>query len=262
LRRLVAWLIAVPVLLYAAACALLYVSQRNVMYYPVPRQAGGVPTMPLVVGDATVVVSTRPLAGPRAVLYFGGNAEDVSSTLPELALAYPAHALYALHYRGYGGSPGTPNEKDNIADALALFDRVHPRHAEVTVVGRSLGSGMAVQVAGARPVARLVLVTPYDSMAAVAATHYPYFPVRWLLHDRYESDLIAPHITAPTTILAAEHDQVIPTAHARRLFDGFRPGVARFVLLRGVDHNSFGGTPEYLDALRAAGEARAPAVPP
>lgn len=259
MTRVVLWLLAAPLLLYAFACSMLYFTQRNVMYYPVPRMNSAVPAFALDVGGERVMVSTRELPGPRAVVYFGGNAEDVSSSLPELAAVFPDRALYALHYRGYGGSPGAPNEKDNVADAFALFDHVQARHADVLVVGRSLGSGMAVQVAGARPVERLVLVTPYDSMAEVAAMHYPYFPVRWLVRDRYDSSRIASRITAPTTIVAAGRDQVIPMASTRRLFDSFRPGVARFVLLPGEDHNSFGGTPAYFDALRAtAGEGTPP----
>jgi uncharacterized protein len=252
--RVVVLLLLAPLALYLFACAMLFATQRNYMYFPVPRMATAVPAIPLQVGDATLVVSTRPVDAPRAVVYFGGNAEDVSSTLPELSLAFPDRALYALHYRGYGGSPDAPNERDNIADALALFDHVRTSHADITVVGRSLGSGVAVQVAGARPVSRLVLVTPYDSMADVAAAHYPMFPVRWLVRDRYESFRVAPRIAAPTTIIAADRDQVIPMASTLRLRDAFRPGVARFVVLRDADHNSFGGSPAYLAALAGEGE--------
>ena len=95
------------------------------------------------------------------------------AALPGLADAFPDHALYLLHYPGYGGAPGKPSEAAIAADALALFDRVAPQHPRVVVIGRSLGSGVAVQVASARPVARLVLVTPYDSLEEIAAKHVP-----------------------------------------------------------------------------------------
>lgn len=80
-----------------------------------------------------------------------------------------------------------PSEVALVADALALFDRVYAEHPHVVVGGRSLGSGVAVHVASLRPVARLVLVTPYDSLYGIAARQFPYVPVRWLLWDTFES---------------------------------------------------------------------------
>lgn len=249
-RATILSLLLAPLALYAFACAMLFFTQRNLLYFPVARHNPGVPVEALAVPGGPVRVSVRTQAGPKAVVYFGGNAEDVSLTVPVLALAFPDHAVHALHYRGYGGSPGSPNERDNVADALALFDRVHAAHPQVTLVGRSLGSGVAVQVAGARPVERLVLVTPYDAMNEVAASHYPFFPVRWLVLDRYESVRIAPNLEVPTTLIAAERDQIIPMASTQRLLAAFRPGVARLVVLPGEDHNSFGDEPAYLAALR------------
>ena len=103
-----------------------------------------------------VLVSTRPADGPDAVVYFGGNAEDVSLDLPDLSSAFPNAAIYLLHYPGYGGSGGHPTEKSIVAAAFILFDAVYPRHAKVTLIGRSLGTGVAIQVASQRPVTRLV----------------------------------------------------------------------------------------------------------
>jgi pimeloyl-ACP methyl ester carboxylesterase len=249
--RIASTFIAVLVALYAFACLMLYLTQRNLVFYPVPRQETSVPTFAMPTDAGNVFVSTRVQDGPRAVVYFGGNAEDVSQTVPALAVAYPDRAIYALHYRGYGGSAGSPAQDGIVADALALFDRVHATHGDILVVGRSLGSGVAVQVAGARPVSRLVLVTPYDSLANVAATHYPAFPVRWLMRDPFDSAAVAPRLALPTTIIAAGRDQVIPMDSTRRLQAAFRPGVAEFILLPREGHN-FGLTPEYLAALQSA----------
>jgi pimeloyl-ACP methyl ester carboxylesterase len=242
-------ILLVPVALYALACLFLFTTQRSHIYFPVPRHETTVPTLALRTEAGDVLVSTRALAGSKAVVYFGGNGEDVSQTVPDLAMAFPDRAIHALHYRGYGGSAGTPGEKEIVADALALFDQVHAQHDDIVVVGRSLGSGVAVQVAGARPATRLVLVTPYDSLAAVAASHYPVFPVRWLMRDQYDSVRIAPNLALPTTIIAAGRDEVIPMANTRRLQAAFRPGVAKFVLMPDEYHN-FAITPAYHAALR------------
>lgn len=248
--RIAAYVLLLPLGLYAFACLMLFATQRNLIYFAVPRTNPSVPTLALRTDAGDVLVSTRVVEGKRAIVYFGGNAEDVSQSVPDLAVAFPDRAIYALHYRGYGGSAGAPGEAAIVADALALFDRVQAAHDDIVVIGRSLGSGAAVQVAGARPATALILVTPYDSLADVGAAHYPMFPVRWLARDRFDSARIAPTLTLPTTIIAAGRDQVIPMANTRRLEAAFRPGVARFVLLPREDHN-FGLSPEYLAALQS-----------
>src|SRR5688572_4194420 len=156
--RVIALFVLVPLLLYAFACLMLYATQRNLIYFAVPRTNTAAPTLALQTDAGDVLVSTRVVEGPRAIVYFGGNAEDVSQSVPDLAVAFPDRAIYALHYRGYGGSAGSPGETAIVADAIALFDRVHASHDDIVVIGRSLGSGAAVQVAGARPASALVLV--------------------------------------------------------------------------------------------------------
>ena len=235
---------------YAAACLALFLLQRSLIYFPPSVAAYPAPsTWTLDVPGAVVKVSERPLAGERALLYFGGNAEDVTASLPLLDAAFPQHALYLLHYRGYAGSSGKPTEAALVADALALFDRMAHRHKEVVVIGRSLGSGVAVQVASRRPVARLVLVTPFDSLQSLAAGQFPWFPVRWLLTDTYASVQYAPRVAAPTLIVAAAHDDIVPLHSTRRLAAGFAPGLATLRIIDGAGHNSISDSPDYLAAL-------------
>jgi pimeloyl-ACP methyl ester carboxylesterase len=252
LAKTLAGFATVAVLMYLAACAFLYFQQRHLLYFPVPMAPGAAAaTRPLQAQGPRVLVSTRELAGPKAVVYFGGNGEDVSRNLPVLAAAFPDAAIYLLHYRGYGGSAGTPTEDGLVADAFALFDQAHARHAQVTVIGRSLGSGIAVHVAGARPVARLVLVTPYDSIVGIARAQYPYMPVSLLLQDRYESFRYAPRVRAPTTLVVAADDRIIPRASSEQLLRRFAPGVAKMTVLPGVGHNDVSQHTRYLQLLSA-----------
>jgi pimeloyl-ACP methyl ester carboxylesterase len=231
----------------------LLVFQRSLIYYPQPRAFGNsADTLVLPADGADIVVSVRPRAGPKALIYFGGNAEDVSSSLASFSDAFPDHAIYLLHYRGYGGSSGNPSEEVINSDARALFDKVHLDHPEVALVGRSLGSGVAVRLATERPATRLVLVTPYDSMQEIVAKQFPYFPVRWLLFDKFESWRYAPAIRIPVLLLQAEHDEVIPAASSDRLNAAFAKGVAMRVVIRGAGHNTISGAPEYLASMRAA----------
>lgn len=250
-QRMFLTLVLCVVVVYAGLCGALFAFQRSLLYFPQPRtNAEGSEQMTLQLGTGAVVVSTRPKVGPDALIYFGGNAEDVSRSMPDFAATFPGSAIYLMHYPGYGGSAGRPTEGGIVEDALALFDRVHADHANVVIVGRSLGSGVAVRVASLRPAARLVLVTPYDSLLDVAEANYPYFPVRWLMRDKYESWRYAPQVTAPTRILVAADDEVIRRSSADRLRTRFKDGLVSYVVIAGVGHNTISESPEYLPLLK------------
>ena len=251
--RIVLSVLAVAAVLYLGACGLLYAFQGSLIYYPQPRTVGTSATvLKLPVADADVLASVRPHDGPKALLYFGGNAEDVSRSLPEFSQAFPDHALYLLHYRSYGGSTGKPSEEAIQRDAAALFDKAHAEHPQTAVIGRSLGSGVAVRLASQRPVARLILVTPYDSFQEIAASHYPHMPVRWLLRDKFESWRYAPRIAVPTLLIAAENDEIIPRASTERLYTRFAKGVASLQVIPGTGHNTISASPQYLELIRGA----------
>jgi pimeloyl-ACP methyl ester carboxylesterase len=243
--------LAVAALMYVIVCAALFAMQRSLIYYP---QRGLPPnndsTFALPVEAVRVLVSTRANSGPGALIYFGGNGETVSDSIPTLERAFPDTALFALHYRGYNGSTGTPSEAALITDALVLFDRVHNDHPHIVLIGRSLGSGVAIHVASLRPVARLVLVTPYDSLQDLAAQRFPFFPIRWLLLDKFESWRYAPNVTAPTLLLAAQYDEVIPRASTELLYDHLPKGLATLIVVPDTAHNTISNTSEYTALLR------------
>ena len=250
LSRLLRVVLGTVAIAYLGICGALFFLQRSLIYFPHPDSGGqGATTIKLPAAEARVLVSTRPNDGPRALIYFGGNAEDVSASMGEFSVGFPDTAIYLLHYRGYGGSSGKPSEKALFADALTLFDMVHAAHPDVDIVGRSLGSGIAVYVASLRPVKRLVLVTPFDSLQEVAAAQYPYFPVRWLLLDKYESWKYAPRVTAPTLIVAAERDEIVPRASTELLRSRFKKALISYAVVAGAGHNTISYRAEYMPLL-------------
>ncbi|WP_095118341.1 alpha/beta hydrolase [Pseudomonas sp. Irchel s3f10] len=244
-------LVALIVTVYLVLCAALFFFQRSLIYFPQPNAVTSADSrMTLSMPDAQISLITRERVGPRALIYFGGNAEDVSRNLPEFAEAFPDYAVYLLNYRGFGGSGGSPSEAAIAEDALALFDQVYASHPQIAVVGRSLGSGVAVRLASQRPVQQLILVTPYNSLEEIAAQQYPWVPVKWLLKDRFESGKYAAHIRVPTLLLAASDDEVIPRASTQRLLENFPQGVAVLRVVPDSGHNSISDRAQYLQWMK------------
>ena len=243
-------IIGIVLAMYLGAMALLYVKQRSLLYFPQFTQNPVVePNFSLDVDGATLRGWVLNPGKPRALLYFGGNAQDLSFGLDSVAEWAPGHTVYLVAYRGFGRSTGEPSEAALAADAIALFDFAAARHDSVDVYGRSLGSGVAVHVADVRPVRRLALITPFDSIASVGRTVYPFAPIDWLLKDRFDSDLRAPRLRMPTLVVIADRDEVIPNANSEALVAAFPtpPEVLRLPEARHADAQEF---PEYAETLR------------
>lgn len=245
-------LFALLLLGYAGPCALLYFKQRDLIYHPATT------TVPASATDFKFVREGVTLRGwrlnprkHRALIYFGGNAERLEASREEFARLFPDRTIYLLSYRGYGASDGQPSESALLGDALALYDEVRARHphAPIAVVGRSLGSGVASYLASQRPVERLALVTPFDSLAEVAQAHYPVFPVRLLMRDRYRSTEYLPRYAGPLLVLRGGRDEVIPPANTDRLLAVLarKPQVIDFPH---AGHNDISQDPAYAEALR------------
>jgi len=117
------------------------------------------------------------------------------------------------------------------------------------VLGRSLGSGVAVHLAAVRDVSKLALVTPYDSILRIAQRRLPFVPVSWLLKDTFDSLAKAPRVRAPVLVVLAELDSSIPREHSERLVAAFTPGQVTVRMIAGADHNSISESPEYGRAL-------------
>lgn len=226
---------------------------------PLPR---GAKRIELATADGETLrgVHVPPAGGdasPRTlVLGFGGNAwngEDVASYLHEL---YPRAHVVTFHYRGYRPSTGRPPAKALLADAPLVFDaavqRVKPERT--VVVGFSIGSGIAASLAGRRPADGLVLVTPFDSLKAVAGSHYPWLPVSAFFSHQIDSAGALEGAEVPVALLAAERDEIIPPERT----DALRKRVPNLVLDRTIPragHNDLYQRSDFHQAMREALEA-------
>jgi len=185
------------------------------------------------------------------ILGFGGNAwngQDVAEYLHEI---YPEHGVAAFHYRGYAPSTGEPSGEKLIADAPLVYDaaigRVKP--ARTIGVGFSIGTGVAAQLSAARKLDGLILVTPFDSLKAVAQAMYPWLPIGPFFGHEIEAvePLRKSHV--PVAIVAAEWDQVVPVERTAAL----RSSVPNLVFDRTIEqagHNDIYARSDFQEAMR------------
>jgi fermentation-respiration switch protein FrsA (DUF1100 family) len=220
----------VLLVVYGLVLGAAYLGQRRLMYLPdvvrtAPAAAGlaGFTETPLTVADGTNLVVWQVPAPPvrPTVMYFHGNAGSLASRAMRFARFQNAGwGVTVMAYRGYSGSQGAPSEAANIADALALYDRIVASGvpaSSIVLYGESLGSGVATQVAAARPVAGLILDAPYTSTVDVAKRVYWFFPVDLLLADRYENARHIRAVKAPVLIIHGARDATIPVEMGRQL---------------------------------------------
>lgn len=239
-KLLAAALLATPVVAYAGVCGWMYAKQRELLYLPQLTKADAAQTDFGIARNGVMLNGWLVNIGqPGAVVYFGGNAERIEDRRDDFAKWFPQSSTYLVPYRGYGASEGSPTEADILEDALAVFDQVQARqpNAHIVVIGRSLGSAVASYVASKRPVSRLVLVTPFDSMANVAQSHYPWLPVRWLLQDRYDQASYLAKYDGPLLIVRAGRDDVVPAASTNQLIASLK-GRPQILDLPEADHSS------------------------
>lgn len=216
--------------LWLGLTAAIAASQRRLVFNPAikrevanPRSSGH-RTRPIVLrsNDGTRLAGwlmTPAVVGPHpGVVYFGGRSEEVSWVARDAGRLFPGMAVLAVNYRGYGDSQGDPGEQHMVDDGRMLYDwlaeRAHVDPKRVAVVGRSLGSGVAVQVASERAAHSVVLITPYDSILAIAKRRFRNtVPIEYVLRHRFESVKYAAALTAPTYVLRAASDDVVPHSH-------------------------------------------------
>ncbi len=248
----IVFIISALALFYLLGVALLYFLQRNLLFYPVPAVDGIARETISFNNDAISLHGWVLNQGKqKSLVYFGGNAEDITDNIPLFEELFENYTVYLINYRGYGKSQGTPTEEALFSDAIAIYDQIMDQHDSINLMGRSLGSGVAVYLASIREIDQLFLLTPYDSIAEVAQTHYPYFPTRYLIKDRFESILYAAQLKVSVLIVAAEFDRVVPVKHAERLRDGFTRSEVSYYLIAGAEHNNITAFPRYREIIRA-----------
>ena len=231
--------VAVLSITYVLMCFLLFIFQRQMIYLPtsevsVPDAAYTV----LNTGEVRIKVWTLNPGNEKALIYFGGNAENVAYNIDNFRTLFSDRTVYLVNYRGYGGSSGSPHEEGLYSDALFVYDHFSKQHTALSVMGRSIGGAVATYLASKRDIEKLILVTPFDSAVNVGKKLYRFFPMDLIVKERLDSAGIASQITIDTLIIVAANDRIIPYENTQNLIDAFNKTQVEAVTLSNVGHNN------------------------
>ena len=243
-------------LAYLAACALLWAVQEKLIFYP--RALAYQPSHPAAVSieiarpDAVLRgwIVNGEQAGPL-IVYFGGNAEEVSGNIDYFADRHATTVLF--NYRGYGESTGKPSERHLVADAVAVSEWTKARFPgrPLVLFGSSLGTGVAALAAARVKPDAAILVSPYRSIGRIAQKHLRVFPVRWMLRHPFRAETVAAALP-PTLVIASSVDGVIPYEESQAMVRAMRAakdGSPVEFLTIDVRHGAFPGHPEFWRAV-------------
>ena len=241
--------------IYAAILVFFYFSQTSMLFFPQPL--GNQTTYK----DADEVYIETPNGNRlhgwlckgnadkgsegNLIIYFGGNAEEVSHLIPMATTKLRGWDLLLINYPGYGLSEGKPSEKSFFDAAQAIYDyaisQLDVKPENIVLLGRSIGTGCAVYLAGKRDVSGVILVSPFESIRAVAQSKLPFLPVSLLLKHKFESKRYAQEIDVPLLAFFGTADDIIPPKHSKRLAEDWK-GSTRLIQLDGYDHNNIFGS--------------------
>lgn len=202
---------------------------------------------------ATLNAIHYKVENPKGViLYFHGNAGDLSrwSKVSEFFVAKDYDVLI-MDYRTYGKSRGKLSEQAFYNDADLFYSHLKKQYKEedITVYGRSLGTGIATYIASKNKPKQLVLETPYSSIADVAKDRFPIFPVKWLLKYKFPSQNFIKNVTCPITIFHGTEDAIVPYKFGKKLASKAKQNQVNFITIDSGSHNNLISFKEYLEGI-------------
>ena len=185
----------------------------------------------------------EPSGTPRgtAIVFHGNAGHAGHRSFYATALTRLGLRVILAEYPGYGSRDGAPGEESLAADAQQTIALAHRLYGTPPLlIGESLGAGVAV-LAGSRErdmIACLLLITPWDRLEHVAAYHYPWLPVKWLIRDRYDSITYLASFDRPVLVVVAERDSIVPAQFGKALYNAL-PGPKQLMVVKAAEHNDW-----------------------
>lgn len=234
---------------YGVLLCILFVMQRSLLYHPsgsylTPEQQGISAQelhLPTADGQEALAWFQPPPedSSGKVIVFFHGNAGGLNHGTVLLEQIRKAGFGYlALEYRGYPGYAGSISEQGIYADARATMEFLGAKFPsdDIVILGRSLGAGVAVQIATEYPAGLVALVSPFTTVADAAAPIYWYVPVQWMIRDRFDSYSKIEKVTAPLYVFHGDADVTVPLALGQKLFERAN-APKEFFTLAGQGHN-------------------------
>ncbi len=250
MQNIVKSILPISIITYFVLGIFLFLGQDNLLYFPTSQIKHNYNEEIFLNDDISIMTTVLNIGNENAIIYFGGNAEIVEHDADKFSNIFAKHTVYLVNYRGYGGSTGKPSEHGIYSDAIHIYDKIKSKYKTISVIGRSLGSGVATLLASKREIDKLVLITPFDSIQNVAQKKLPFYPISVLLRDRYDSIGRVELIKAKTLIITAQKDQVIDKEHSENLIAEFPPSQVRTIIIKDVGHNTISNSESYYKWLK------------
>lgn len=256
-------LLLIPILIYGVILTVVYFAQTGLMFPtrmipPAQPLSAGAERLELSApnGDrlyGTYIPAVVTDEASPIILGFGGNAWNADEVARFLHGLYPEANVVAFHYRGYAPSEGRPSAATLLQDGPLIYDFVETRFGKgpVVAMGFSIGAGVAAALLARRPLEGAILVSPFDSLTAVASDHYPWLPVGLLLRHRMDPAEELRTVQAPVALITGEHDTIIRAPRAEALRRAI-PNLVSFQTIGGAGHNDIYNMPAFHDAMRQA----------
>jgi pimeloyl-ACP methyl ester carboxylesterase len=247
-------LIKVVILIYCLAGIVLYYGQEKLIFAPIKAERNSwynfsLPSTELNLNydqntNLNIVEfrATDRAADSQAkgvVLFFHGKGGNISSYTPDVPnFTANGYEVWMMDYPGYGKSTGSRDEASLYKYSLVFYKLARSRWKpeQIILCGKSLGTGIAAQLAAVRDCRRLILESPYYSLTSIGQHRFPIYPIGLMMHWKFPTYEFLPRVTAPVTIFEGDQDRTVPYSNSERLKPFLKAG-DEFVTVEGAGHN-------------------------
>jgi pimeloyl-ACP methyl ester carboxylesterase len=240
------------VFLYLLVLALVYFGQRNMMYHPNKKQIHELSFYNIEDAEEIFLITKdkvklqawfkKPKENHDMIIFLHGNAGNLEHRVDKLKqLDQMGYGFIIPAWRGFGKSDGTPTKEGLLMDAEAAIDYVKENNyklSNVIMIGESLGSGVATEMAVKYKFKGLFLITPYTSISDRAGEIYPFLPTKYLTKDNFQVEENIANINQPLFIIHGTKDVVVPFQHSNRIFEHAKQP-KKIIIYPGVGHNDY-----------------------
>ena len=219
-------------IVYFIILTFLYFFQRNLLYHPSENNYAGddlivqIEEVKIETSDGIKLLSwlhKKDLKRFKTIIFFHGNAGSLKNRIHKLNHFKDMDINFLIiSWRGFSGNQGKPSEKGLYLDGKSAIEWLNKKgviNEDIILYGESLGTAVATHLSQNNNFAGVILESPFISMTAAAKNVYPYFPIKFLLKDKYESDKKIKNLKSPILIMHGEADKIVPFWMGKKIYE-------------------------------------------